>query len=787
MTLSTKLTLLCLLLANVAMQGAPKVSLTSVSAPLRTAVEVPVSLSSDDEQAVAAEISIPLPEGVTYVAGSARATSSRLVNHAVSASVKDDRLVIVLFDFSLRPIPAGEGEILTFSLNTGKQPAVYTLMPTVRLSDAKGSAVACEAQSATLTALGARTAISQSVTDFGRVPIRGTYTRSLTISNTGTSTLTVSDITSQATDLSFSPTGFTVAPGSSQSIKLTYAPVDYADSVSIPFTIYSDAVNPRQQGVVKAVPYSVNEVRVQRASGISGQEVTVSVYMNNMEPITGAEMTFTLPDALKYVKGSVRPGSRASALMATEGIDGNKVRLILFGLGNTPVEGDDGELLTFRVLLDGRNRYNYITPEKVRLSNAKGRDMTSRVYGSSVSIDYPIISGNDRLDFGKVPCTQQNVAVYTVSNRGYSPLTVDRVLFLSEGFEVLTSMPLTVEAGSSAELRVAVDSREPGDFSTTMNIYSDDPDSKLKSVAVGGTAYSPNRLVFTGMPSEDEKSFKVSAELVNHSPIAAMQFDVQTEAGVTLSSSDLQLSGRKGTHMGTVSKVADNRYRVVIFSFSNDAFSGNTGEAFTLTHRSSGSVAGKKFTFSNVRLSTPKAQNVLSPDFIDTTLVAEPYVRATGIEVTPTETYKGILYVLIGDTVQFTATVLPVNATDRTVSWTHTGDCFALDRNGRLQALSKGAGTVTATNSAGQTATVLVRVEETVGVEGTEVQAFSVLTEGQRITVLHPDSDASVRLFTVSGLAVPASEKAPDRTIFTVPSRGVYLVTCSGRTLKIRI
>lgn len=60
MKLSTTLTFLTVLLAVQAMQGGGKVSLTSVSAPVRSEVEIPVSLSLDEEKAVAAEISIPL-------------------------------------------------------------------------------------------------------------------------------------------------------------------------------------------------------------------------------------------------------------------------------------------------------------------------------------------------------------------------------------------------------------------------------------------------------------------------------------------------------------------------------------------------------------------------------------------------------------------------------------------------------------------------------------------------------------------------------------------------------
>ena len=65
----------------------------------------------------------------------------------------------------------------------------------------------------------------------------------------------------------------------------------------------------------------------------------------------------------------------------------------------------------------------------------------------------------------------------------------------------------------------------------------------------------------------------------------------------------------------------------------------------------------------------------------------------------------------VAETLQLEATVLPENATDKTVTWTSSNSkIIAINSNGLATAISVGEAIITATNSAGQTATITLTV-----------------------------------------------------------------------------
>ena len=65
----------------------------------------------------------------------------------------------------------------------------------------------------------------------------------------------------------------------------------------------------------------------------------------------------------------------------------------------------------------------------------------------------------------------------------------------------------------------------------------------------------------------------------------------------------------------------------------------------------------------------------------------------------------------VAETLQLEATVLPENATDKTIAWTSSNtNIIEIDSNGLVTAISVGEATITASNSAGQTATITLTV-----------------------------------------------------------------------------
>ncbi len=575
------ITLLCLTAFASVVRAENRVTLSTVDGHPGDVVSVALSLENTDA-VTAFEAHIPLPEALTYVDGSCVLNTERSNGHDVSAAVVDGELRIYVYSLSLKSLNGTNGELLRFGLKLGKEPADYALQPVVLLSDAAGKKTDGTATNGTVTLLSPKLNILTPQTDYGRVPIRGHYDQTLLLQNVGNEPLAVSDIVCNHATLAVAESDFVMAVGETKSVTLTYSPVERG-SFESSVTIVSDAVNgDRQTAKVVAAPFSVNELHVQTVSGRSDETVTVVLRMNNMEPIVAAQCDIDLPEALVYEEGSAAVVSaRGLNHAATASMTGNVLRLVAYSPNNTPFNANDGDLLTFRLRLNGRSGWYYLEPQNVVLGNKTMENMTSATSGNYVVIESPTFRGSETLSFGSTPVTEEAVTDYAVTNDGQAPLVVERVTFLTEGYVVKTPLPLTIEPYQSANIRVGHTPTTEGRHTTTMQIYTNDPECRMASVAVEGVVYEPNILSLSAT-TETDGSGCLRVALNNYSAVVAVQFDLHGLTDARIDESDIVKTERLSNHSVVVSKMSDTDWRVLIYSMSGAVITGNDGELLSL-------------------------------------------------------------------------------------------------------------------------------------------------------------------------------------------------------------
>lgn len=528
------------------------------------------------------QITIPLDKFLSYEAGSASLTE-RADGLQVSANASDGELHIVVFGFGKdKQISAGDGTVVTFKLKLNWAPNVYPLTPKVLLSDADGNPLDFTTTDGSVTILTPQIATPDKVVDWGRVAItRGPYTRSVTIQNTGTEPLHISNITFDNEDFSVAEPQLTIAAGDSKSLPIAYAPVQYAWSLTAHMTIESDAINGKKEVTLTAIPYSVNELHLGEASGICDEIVEVPITVNNMEPLVGVQFDITLPDELKYVEGSFATVERTSDLTATSAIDGNKLTLMLYSLTNATMEGNDGVIGTFKLRLDGRSNWYWLNPENVRLSNIKLENMTSATSGGYVKIQSPVYGGSTSLDMGKTSVTETAQATYSMRNDSNVPLTIEKVAFLADGFAVVEQLPMVIPANESAALTVQFSPTVEGAYSTIMNVYTNDPDHRMVQVKVNGEIFEPNQLTLDGERDANQKGYTLKVGMDNYTTdLVGMQFDVHWTNAMHYES--VKASDRWNNEHITAIPINDNTLRVVAYTIPSTAISGNSGELMRL-------------------------------------------------------------------------------------------------------------------------------------------------------------------------------------------------------------
>ena len=565
-------------------------------------------LLANDGAVTALQAAIPLGANLRYVENSAVLNSTRSNGHSLVAAAVNDTLRVTIFSLTQTALLGTEGELFSFQVVLGSEPATYPLKAETVLTGSDGQAAEVAVAQGSLTLLSPKIEVITTSLDYGHIPIRATYTRTLQVRNTGNEPLHISNVLFSAPEFSVAETAYTIAAGETQSIVITFAPTVHG-AVSERVRLRSNAVNDADvYGAnvcqLLADPFSVNELRMQPASGISDDTITVTVRMNNMESIVGVQFSLKLPKQLEFIAGSASPLARTEGHSVLSTQSNDTLTLLLYSPTNTPVADEDGDLLTFRVRLDGTSGSYALRPINTLLINAAQANMVSAVYQSNVSIQSPTISGNASLDFGHIRIDQPHMATYSIRNNGQVPLTVERVTFLSEGLRVVTPLPVEIARNTTLNIEIELTPAQEGSFATTMQVYSNDPANRMKSVALSADSYEPNSLSFRGFTVGT--NYHLCVDLTNYSEVAGIQFDIEGLTPWTL----YRLARTNG-HQVVLQSLDETHHRVILFSMNNAALADHEGTIIEWIWDASlaPDINGKAISMENVVLVHPSKGN----------------------------------------------------------------------------------------------------------------------------------------------------------------------------------
>ena len=684
--------------------------------------EVTITASlANEADVVAAEIQIPLTKYTTYVDGSATLNTQRTNDHNINAAVVNDTLRIYIYSMSLSPIKGNGGELMSFRLRLGKEPADYQLSPRVILSDATGAALATTVEEGVVTILSPKLTITTASINWGRVAIRSSYNKTLTLKNTGNELLVVTGFEFSNCDFSTTTSLLTIEPGASQNVTISYAPI-VRGSIDANVTIESNAINGDQSAQLLATPYSVNELHVLRTSGVSDEVVTVALRLKNMEPIVGMQCEFTMPDQLKFVEGSFEVNkNRCSNHQAIASLVDKKLTLYMYSPTNAAVEEGNDTIATFKVRLDGTNGSYYLKPANVILSNITEENMTSSTSQNYVTIKSPKMQSDAMVDMGSNPVTEIAEKAYSIYNSGQVDLVIEKVAFLSDGYKIKEALPLTIKSKGTSVITVEYTPTAEGPHSTMMQVYSNDPLNRMKSVPVSGEIFEPNYVRVSGKPSLSQNQYELNVALDNYSDIVAIQMDLHWIEGMETSIDSLVKNNRLKNHSVSVTKIGNCDYRILVYSMSNSPIIENEGNLFSMMFTKQDenmSFFGSVIAIDNIILSNKNSINKVSENSISFP-IANLILASTLTLSEQTITLKE------GESTKITATLYPENITYRDLKWeidnedvatiVDNGDCTAT-----ITLLCLGEATITVSTLDGSNLVAKCGINHVVGVEDCE-------------------------------------------------------------------
>lgn len=622
--------ILTLIYCNLALQAANKLTLTNAEgAPGET---VTVSIAMDNSDPIATlQLSLPLDGETHYVEGSAAMTERR-GDHSVSAHETDGKLNIIVFSQSMSALQGNSGAVLTLTLQLGRKPTTLTLTPTnIIATDTKGTKVDCEAgEPGSVTTLCALATYSSRTIDYGRVPIRGEYTEALTINNEGNDQLTITALEFSSADFSVSESlPITIAPGSNRTITLNYAPKERG-TVKETLKVTGNSVSRLNTITLNATPFAVNELHVEEASGTADSIITIHLTMNDMDAITGFQMTFDLPAEVEYVDGSFALSDRngGHSLLANE--KERKLTAIAYSTANNTFAGNDGEVASFKIKLIGPYSTTLNFSKAILTAQYRGKtmDVLSASYGANIGILSPRISITSNIDLGRTPVTETAKQQISVRNYGDAPLRIDRATFSESGLAIVEALPVVIEPYSSQDLTVETTDSEKKEINATMRLYNNAPDNRMVEVAIAGSRYITNAITASAPTAFLGRSAEVRVALDNTFDIKGLQMDV-IYPKETLKPRAEQTCV-KSTRMGDMtvySRIMGDTIKIRAYSLTDKAIEKGNGDILSLFFNMLDNTTEGSATIrvANIKLSRTKDEEVHS-DITDPTATINWYL-----------------------------------------------------------------------------------------------------------------------------------------------------------------
>ncbi len=306
--------------------------------------------------------------------------------------------------------------------------------------------------------------VQETAIDFGTVEFAQPVQQTITITNTGTAPLEITDIESDdVSGLTFEPSVFTLSPNGSQTVTVTF-PSSTVGEFSGNINILSNDPDRAKHtlsisGIVQAAPVPVLAV----------QETAVD--FGTVEVAQTVQQTFTVKNT------GTAP------------------------LEITDIESDDVSGLTFEPSVftlspNGSQTVTVTFPSSTvgefsGLINILSNDPDRAKHTVSVSVIVQaapapvLVVGEPAIDFGSIDAEKTVQQTFTIKNTGTAPLEITGIESDLPGLTFEPSM-FTLSPDGSQTVTITFPKPMEGEFSGSINILSNDPDRAMHTLTISG-------------------------------------------------------------------------------------------------------------------------------------------------------------------------------------------------------------------------------------------------------------------------------------------------------------
>lgn len=327
------------------------------------------------------------------------------------------------------------------------------------------------------------------------------------------------------------------------------------------------------------VARGANTVAVSPIEGGAGDEVTVTVTMENSDIAGGMQVLIDLPagSGCGIADGSGVALGRAEGFSVSAGIRDNRISAMLYSLDRKEITAGSGPVMQFKLQLGDKPIDTTLTAE-VKLTDASGATVEGSIAPVTLRSLRPLLEITDKsIDFGRVPLTEKAQRTVRISNTGTAPMNVTGVKFDRAEFKTVSAMPMSVPVGGTASITVEFTPDERGALRSVAQIESNS-NATYNVVEIDAIPYAVNTITIGTASGVSDSEVTIPVSMANMDDINGVTLEIKLPKQLEYTDGSFALNESRSTDHQFTATCTDGVLKIMVFSITNSPFKGNSGE-----------------------------------------------------------------------------------------------------------------------------------------------------------------------------------------------------------------
>lgn len=321
-----------------------------------------------------------------------------------------------------------------------------------------------------------------------------------------------------------------------------------------------------------------NVITLSSASGAPEQEVTISVNVQNDDPISSLQLLIPIDDNISLIEESAILGSRCTNHSIGMGVKDDCISIFIYSLSMATFAENNGEVVSFRLKLGSQPQIMELEPSKVVALGSDGQELTYDVEAGEVktACAKAVLSTLD-IDYGRVPINDTYSRIIQVKNEGNEDLDITQLIFSNVNiFSTTSQFPMNIKPEETKNIEIQFSPIERVAISGYIKLISNSV-SKLNTITLSAEPYAVNEIHFQPASGISDEIVPIVMEMNNMDHISGLQFEIEIPDELEYIDGSFTLSERKEDHTA-IATIVGKKLILLSYSPTDKPFKGNDGE-----------------------------------------------------------------------------------------------------------------------------------------------------------------------------------------------------------------